>query len=67
MAFTEPYHLEARHQLHLHRRGQRLPICLHCGQPIVTEYLLSLVEFGVPGALCQVCVSRLLQETIMEE
>ena len=58
---------EARRQLKLHRREEKLPRCACCGHPAVTEYILDLAPFGAAAVLCQVCVSRQLQENILEE
>lgn len=58
---------DARQQLWLSRREAKFPRCAHCGQAAVTEYILDLAPFGTPAVLCQVCVSRLLRENILEE
>lgn len=52
----EPWEAEEQRQLRWQRRISRLPKCVCCGDPILTEKYLDLTAFGLKDYACEECL-----------
>ena len=54
----EGYVMEERRQVRWDRVVGKRPVCVRCGEPVVTEQYLDLEPFGLRGIACGRCRDR---------
>ena len=54
----EGYLMEERRQIGWDRVVGKRPVCVRCGEPVVTEQYLDLEPFGLRGIACGRCRDR---------
>lgn len=54
----DPAVQEAANALAYTARVLRLPRCIACGSPILTEKYLDLEPFGIKGLGCEACMDK---------
>ncbi len=59
----EPWVEEQMRQMGLERERDKLPRCVCCGEPVVSERYLDLDSFGLKGVGCEGCVEKAMEYT----
>ena len=57
----EPWVEEEMRQMRLERERDKLPRCVCCNQPVVSERYLELEGFGLKGVGCEGCVEKAMK------